>query len=213
MSEYQFVHFIAIDRPLDDEQLKFMRRQSTRANITRREFRNEYHYGDFRGDALEMMRRGFDLHLHFANYGVRKLMLRLPHGFPGGAEVLKPYLIKYNLEWQRDNHGSGGVLTIHPESDGENWDDYVSNLEDVLTGLIPVRKMLINGDLRPLYLAWLACHSFESQEPPVPAGMKALPAALKVMADFYEIDQDCVEGYGGTRFSTAADPDMASKEV
>jgi len=30
MSEYQFVHFIAIDRPLSDEQMEFMQRQSTR---------------------------------------------------------------------------------------------------------------------------------------------------------------------------------------
>ncbi len=42
MSEYQFVHFIAIDRPLDDEQLEFMQQQSTRATVTRREFTNEY---------------------------------------------------------------------------------------------------------------------------------------------------------------------------
>ena len=42
MSEYQFVHFIAIDRPLDDEQLEFMQQQSTRATVTRREFTNEF---------------------------------------------------------------------------------------------------------------------------------------------------------------------------
>ena len=42
MSEYQFVYFIAIDRPLDDEQLEFMQQQSTRATVTRREFTNEF---------------------------------------------------------------------------------------------------------------------------------------------------------------------------
>ena len=30
MSEYQFFHFLAIDRPLNDEQLEFMQQQSTR---------------------------------------------------------------------------------------------------------------------------------------------------------------------------------------
>jgi hypothetical protein len=40
MSEYQFIHFLAVDRPLRDEQLEFMRRQSTRAEITRWEFAN-----------------------------------------------------------------------------------------------------------------------------------------------------------------------------
>ncbi len=190
MSEYQFVHFIAIDRPLDDEQLEFMQRQSSRATVTRREFTNEYHYGDFRGDAVEMMRRGFDLHVHFANFGIRKLMFRLPYGFPGGVASLKPYLIKHNLEWKQDTDGPGGLLTVHPESDAGRWEEYVSELEDLLTELTPVREMLINGDLRPLYLAWLACEPFESQEPPVPAGLQALPKPLRVMADFYEIKSD-----------------------
>ncbi len=38
MSEYQYLHFLAIDRPLDDEQLEFMRRQSTRAEVSQWEF-------------------------------------------------------------------------------------------------------------------------------------------------------------------------------
>ncbi|MEZ6032663.1 MAG: hypothetical protein R3C17_06210 [Planctomycetaceae bacterium] len=190
MSEYQFVHFIAIDRPLDDEQLEFMQQQSTRATVTRREFTNEYHFGSFHGKSLEMMRRGFDLHVHFANYGIRQLMFRLPYGFPGGDTVLKPYLIQYNLEWVQDNEGPGGVLTIHPESDGVRWDGYFSDLENLLTELTPVRDMLINGDLRPLYLAWLACEPPESPEPPVPAGVGSLPNALRVLANFYELNDD-----------------------
>jgi hypothetical protein len=193
MSEYQFVHFIAIDRPLDDDQMKFMQQQSTRATVTRREFTNEYHYGDFHGKSLEMMRRGFDLHVHFANYGVRQLMFRLPYGFPGGATVLTPYLIQYNLEWTQDKDGPGGVLKIHPESDGGRWDGYFNGLENLLTELTPVREMLINGDLRPLYLAWLACEPPEAAEPPVPAGMKILPKPLRVMADFYEMNDELLQ--------------------
>jgi len=53
MSEYQYVHFLAIDRPPDDRQLEYMEQQSTRAEITRWEFTNEYNYGDFRGNARE----------------------------------------------------------------------------------------------------------------------------------------------------------------
>ncbi len=51
MSEYQFVHFLAIDSPLDDKQLAYMRRQSSRAEISQWEFTNEYDFGDFHGDA------------------------------------------------------------------------------------------------------------------------------------------------------------------
>ena len=193
MSEYQFVHFIAIDRPLSDEQMEFMQRQSTRATISRREFTNEYHFGDFHGKSLEMMRRGFDLHLHFANYGIRKLMFRLPAGLPCGKAAFKPFALKYNLEWTPDNKEPGGVLSIQPESDGERWDSYVAGLEDMLTELTPVREMLMAGDLRPLYLAWLACNPCEGKEPPVPAGLRKLPAALRVFTDFYEVSDDLLQ--------------------
>jgi len=57
MSEYQYVGFRAIDAPLTDEQLEFMESQSTRAELTRWSFDNTHHYGDFRGDALEMLQR------------------------------------------------------------------------------------------------------------------------------------------------------------
>ncbi len=190
MSEYQYVHFIAIDRPLSDEQLEFMQRQSTRATVTRREFTNENHYGSFHGKSLEMMRHGFDLHVHFANYGIREIMIRLPLGFPGGNAILEPYLIKYNLEWKCDDDGPGGVLVIHPDSDGGRWDGFFSHLENLLTELTPVREMLIKGDLRPVYLAWLACEPPECPEPPVPAGFGSLPSALRVLANFYELSDD-----------------------
>ena len=82
MSEYQYISFRAIDAPVSERNLKYMQRQSSRAEITPWSFDNEYHYGDFRGNAVEMLRRGYDLHLHYANFGVRKLMIRLPHGLP-----------------------------------------------------------------------------------------------------------------------------------
>ena len=91
MSVYQYVYFAAVDKPLDNQQLEYMRHQSTRAEVTRWQFTNEYHYGDFHGNSLEMMRRGYDVHLHYANYGVRKLMFRLPLGLPVGAKQFKAY--------------------------------------------------------------------------------------------------------------------------
>lgn len=51
MSEYQYIASRAIDGPAIAENLKFMERQSSRAEITPWTFDNEYHYGDFHGDA------------------------------------------------------------------------------------------------------------------------------------------------------------------
>lgn len=51
MSEYQYVSFRAIDKPVGAENLEYMERQSSSAEITPWSFDNEYHYGDFGGNA------------------------------------------------------------------------------------------------------------------------------------------------------------------
>ena len=58
MSEYQFLAFRAVDRPLTARDLAFARKQSSRAEITRWGFENEYHFGDFHGDADGLLRHG-----------------------------------------------------------------------------------------------------------------------------------------------------------
>jgi len=123
MSEYQFVHFLAIDRPLDDKQLAFMERQSTRAEITRWEFTNEYHYGDFHGNAMEMLRRGYDVHLHYANFGIRRLMIRLPAGLPCDQKTFRAFKAEYGLAWHADKKGKGGILEIYPEADAGTYEE------------------------------------------------------------------------------------------
>ena len=191
MSEYQFVHFIAIDRPLSDEQLEFMRRQSTRATVSRREFTNEYHFGDFHGNAAEMMRRGFDLHLHYANYGTRRLLIRLPSGLPCSKQLFRHFANERTLEWLPDKTGCGGVLSFDPEGDAGTWNDQYFDVAELLTRITPVRSMLIAGDLRPLYLTWLVCNGDpKTKEPPVPSGMNELPTALVALAEFYDLGDD-----------------------
>ena len=68
MSEYQYLEFQAVDRPLNDKQLAFAERQSSRAEVSRRSLTVEYHYSDFRGDVDGLLRSGFDVFLHYANY-------------------------------------------------------------------------------------------------------------------------------------------------
>src|ERR687885_14411 len=104
MSEFQYIGFRAADKPVRDEDLEFMRRQSSRAEITPWSFDNEYHYGDFRGDAAEMLRRGYDFHVHYANFGIRTLMIRLPHGLPD-VQAAEPYLEKDALYFLKDKQG------------------------------------------------------------------------------------------------------------
>jgi hypothetical protein len=171
MSEYQFIHFLAIDKPLNDKQLAFMRRQSTRAKITEWEFTNEYNFGDFHGNAKEMLRRGFDIHLHYAKFGIRRLMIRLPKGLPCDRPTFKIFQVDGCVEWMADKKGIGGILDIEPEADAGTYEEEIYNVDTLLHKIAPIRNSLINGDLRALYIAWLACnYDEESMEPPVPAG-------------------------------------------
>src|ERR1700733_2166095 len=124
MSEHQVVIFRAIDRPVSDENLKYMKEQSSRAKITPWSFENEYHYGDFRGDALEMLRRGYDLHLHWANFGIRKLLIRFPQGLPN-ASAAKPYFGEDSLSFIKDKQGPGGALCIQPYHEPGDFEDFL----------------------------------------------------------------------------------------
>ncbi len=180
MSEYQFIHFQALDRPLSDTQLEFMRGQSTRADVSRWEFTNEYHFGDFHGDRLGMLRNGYDVHLHFANYGIRRLMFRLPGGLPCDAKTFKTFIADYGMTWHADKTGDGGVLEICPEADAGTY-DFLEDPHSMLDRIAPVREALMAGDLRALYLTWLACCCYDedTMEPPVPAGLAEIVSSPK----------------------------------
>lgn len=206
MSEYQFIHFQAIDRPLSDTQLEFMRRQSTRADVTRWEFTNEYHFGDFRGDRLGMLRNGYDVHLHFAAFGLRRLMFRLPAGLPCDAKTFKTFIVDYGMTWHADKKGKGGILEICPEADAGTY-DFLEDPHSMLDRIAPVREALMAGDPRALYLAWLACCCYDedTMEPPVPAGLAEIvsPSGKGVRSLSPERPGGCCAGKAPDPFSAA----------
>ena len=77
MSEYQYYEFLAIDRPLDQSARQTLRAASSRARITATSFTNHYDWGDLKGNPDEWMERWFDLHLYLANWGARRLMMKV----------------------------------------------------------------------------------------------------------------------------------------
>lgn len=193
MSEFQFVAFRAVDGPVSGKNMEYMERQSSRAEITPWSFENEYHYGDFHGNAEEMLRRGYDVHLHYANFGTRTLMIRLPNGLPDAAAI-KPYLEGRSLCFLKDPKGPGGTLSIQPYLESGDLDD-VWDLDEVVERVVPLRAEILDGDLRPFYIAHLAicCDSEhdpdETKEGPVPAGMGNLTAAQQALAEFYGLSE------------------------
>ena len=193
MSEYQYIALRAVDRPLTDAEMAFAKKQSTRAEISRWSFRNEYHYGDFRGDVSSLLRRGFDVYLHYANFGVRTAAFRLPVGLPFPKAVWSPYIGLGGLAWMPDREGQGGILSLSPFHDADGIGEIWSPGE-YMDDLVLVRSRLVAGDLRALYAIWL-CAAFDDQsvdpdvvEPPVPGGLADCVDAFGPFLEFFGLD-------------------------
>jgi hypothetical protein len=189
MSEYQYYEFLALDRALTDKQRAELRSLSTRAEVTATRFVNEYHWGDFKGDPQEMMERYFDAFLYLANWGTRRLMFRLPREVLD-LEIADLYCYTDAASLLETNDHL--IVSLYADRDP---DDYWEETHGELGTMVQARSELAAGDLRLLYLGWLlAVQSDEvdddDAEPPVPAGLGQLSAALRAVADFLDIDED-----------------------
>ena len=188
MSEYQYYEFLAVDHPLDERQRTELRALSTRARITATSFVNEYHWGDFRGNPAVLMERYFDAFLYLANWGTRRLMIRLPRELLD-LGVAKRYCTGDAASvWAVGDHV---ILSLSSEDEDEYWEEG----EGRLASIALVRSELAAGDLRLLYLAWLLSVQAEEAgdeeaEPPLPPGLRTLSAPLRAVADFLRLDED-----------------------
>lgn len=190
MSEYQYYEFQAIDRRLTAEEQATLRRSSTRAKITATSFVNEYDWGSFKGDVDGWMDRYFDAFLHFAHWGTRVTKLRLPSKLLD-EKTARAYCVGDRASVRKA--GEHVILTFALEDEGGGHEDSDSQL----ASLIGVREELARGDLRALYLGWLACVQNEEldedeREPEVPPGLATLSAAQSSLADFLQIDTDLI---------------------
>lgn len=190
MSEYQYYEFAAIDQPLSRAQMAQLRAASTRAVITASGFANHYEWGDLKADPADWMRRHFDAFVHTANWCSCRLALRVPASTFRKAQ-LKPF-------------ATGRALTV--EASDEHWiiDWSLDESEDYdrfsaedgsgwMRRLAPLRDELLRGDLRPLYLGWLAAAADINDdvlEPQVPPGLADLSPSQQALAEFIEVDPD-----------------------
>lgn len=224
MSEYQYYEFQAIDRPLDRAAQDALRSISSRARITSTSFTNHYEWGDLKGDPRKFMERWFDLHLYLANWGTRRLMIRVPKGFVNQADI-DPFLreIDWVEVWTSGDHL---IIDIEHHEDGgyDDWEDGSGRL----AALAPLRTDLISGDLRLFYLLWLTAVQYEfvpdDEVEPLPS-IGPLTGALEGFADFFAIDPDLVTAAaelasdetststGGLRKALAAIPEREKAEL
>jgi hypothetical protein len=197
MSEFQYYEFQAIDRPLDAADREALRALSTRARITATSFTNSYDWGDFKGDPDSLMETWFDLHLYLANWGSRRLMIRLPKrlvdlslldSFLGEVDCAEIRIAGENLilDIARDE------LEVEDRDDDSDWDDD----SDRLAAMAPLRADVLAGDPRLFYLPWLIAvedDAFGDDEPEPMPGIGPMTGALQAFADFFAIDRDLVQ--------------------
>ena len=133
MSENQYVLFRAVDAPLNGKQLAFAERQSTRADVSRWWLAVDYHYRSFRGDVDGLLRRGYDVFLDYANYGVREIKLRLPHGMPADKTVWSHYADGEQVKWKKDSErfaNSFGAFAL-----GDDGNDLNAQGNDIIEAI------------------------------------------------------------------------------
>lgn len=199
MSEYQYYEFVAVDRPLTDGEQAEVRSTSTRARITATSFVNEYHWGEFSGDTSLLMERYYDAHLYVAEWGTHRVMVRVP-GDLLDLDVVDDFQVDERLDaWATR---TSVVLDFISEDDAGEF-DLDADPETWLSAMVGVRAELAVGDLRSLYLGWLAGYGAwereeslfdrsadDDLEPPVPSGLKSLSGAQRALADFLRLDGD-----------------------
>jgi hypothetical protein len=204
---------MTIDRPLTRGQLDAVNALSSHIEASSTHALIEYHWGDFKHNPIKVLHEFFDGFLYWANWGSPQLAFRFPHG------ILPVDLIDgYDLE-------DFVTFTRYPDYDildiqfGEmeapdEWTAYE------LGSLIPIRDELMEGDLRALYIVWLAAQimiegydeeenedeeeDWEISVPPVPPGFGTLTAAQYSLAELLQVPQELL--VAAARHSKAAAP-------
>lgn len=206
MGYHETYEFFAIDRPLRASEMKALRGLSSRATITPTRFYNFYDWGGLKGEPRDMLRRYFDLCIYTGEGGARWGMLRLP------AERVDRRRWRAYLPEQRGarppsrcasfvTRGGVTILTLGPPEDagvsdfpGETSGEEV--LYDEASWAVPLallRADLLAGDLRGLYLLWLASvqggeRRPAEREPPRLPGLNRLTGTLHLLAEFLRLD-------------------------
>ena len=192
MSEYQYYEFQALDRPLGEADREALQALSSRARVTATSFVNHYNYGDFRGKPEVLMKRWFDLHLYLANWGTRRLMIRVPRRFLDPAR-LDVFLREVEWVGVRES-GEHVIVDVHYYNEEPEYFEWEEG-EGRLGALAPLRADLLAGDWRLFYLLWLSAAEagvLDDDDKEPLAGVGPLNGALEAFADFFHIDPDLV---------------------
>ena len=207
MSEYQRYEFMTSDRPLTRAQLDAVNSLSSHIEASATHALIEYHWGDFKHNPIQVLHEFFDGFLYWANWGSPQLALRFPHGILP-TDLIDGYDLEDFVTFTR--YPDYDILDIHfGEMEAPDlWTEYE------LGSLIPIRDELMEGDLRALYIVWLAAQgmmgSYDEEEdyeidvPPVPPAFGKLTAAQRALAELLQVPEELL--VAAARHSKAGKP-------
>ncbi len=195
MSEYQRYEFMTSDRPLTRVQLDAVNALSSHIEASSTHALIEYHWGDFKHDPIDVLHKFFDGFLYWANWGSPQLALRFPHGILP-VDLIDGYDLDDFVTFTQ--HTDFDILDIQfGEMEGpDEWIEYE------LGSLIAIRDELMEGDLRALYIVWLASQnmrgSYDEDEeeddeisvPAVPPAFGTLTAAQQALAELLQVPEE-----------------------
>jgi hypothetical protein len=202
VSEYQYYEWQTVDRLLTEEEQEAVGRLSSHIEVSSSQAVVTYAWGDFKHDPRNVLVRFFDAHLYMANWGSRRLMFRFPSGLLS-REAIEPYCVEDRIMFKTVGGFDILDMDLSEEEGGGTWIES----EGSLSGLIPLRADILQGDHRGLYLAWLKAMSLSGNEPPrgrkstaakplepsVPPGLKQLSPALKRFLEQFDVPPCLVE--------------------
>jgi hypothetical protein len=202
VSEYQYYEWQTVDRLLTEEEQEAVGRLSSHIEVSSSQAVVTYAWGDFKHDPRQVLARFFDVHLYMANWGSRRLMFRFPAALLS-REAIEPYCIQDRITFKT----AGGFDTLDMDLSEEEGGGAWIEGEGSLSGLIPLRADILQGDHRALYLAWLKAMSLSGDEPSrgrkstaakplepvVPPGLKQLSPALKRFLEQFDVPPCLVE--------------------
>ena len=210
MSEYQRYEFMTSDRPLTRAQLDAVNALSSHIDASSTHALIEYHWGNFKHDPIKVLHEFFDGFLYWANWGAPELALRFPHGLLP-VDLLDGYELDEVVTFTQ--HPDFDIFDIHfGELEApDEWVDYA------LGSLIALREELMDGDLRALYIVWLASQHMmgsadedeadeeeedEIRVPPVPPALGTLTAAQQALSELLQVPHELL--VAAARHSNAA---------
>jgi hypothetical protein len=203
VSEYQYYEWQTIDRLLTEEEQKTVNGLSSHIDVSASRAVVTYAWGDFKHDPRNVLARLFDAHLYLANWGSRRLMFRFPTGLLNRGAI-ESYCVQDRITFKTVN--GFDILDMDlSEEEGGMWIEAKGSL----SGLIPLRNDILQGDYRSVYLAWIKAMSLSlrGDEPPrgrksdasslcppvVPPGIRQLSPALKRFLEQFDVSPCLVE--------------------